>query len=181
MAHQNFGNSGVVVDALADPRRGTSVEQRIQARIDLLKVWFSDGIPAGLRQSLPNSLTQLRAWKLEEHGIEPIGSPNDFTKTHPRYGTLVSEAQEALTRLLKKYPASGTALRRRAKAKPNVDTRPDYEKLVSNYHMERDQRLAAEKRAMMADLRTRQAEEELAALRRKIAEDVSAGKFRAVQ
>lgn len=181
MAHQTFGDSAVVVDALAGPRKGMSVEQRIQARIDLLKVWFSDGIPAGLRQLLPKSLTQLRVWKLEEHGIEPIGSPNDFTTTHSRYGSLVSEAQEALTRLLKKYPASGAARRRRPKAPPSADSRPEYEKVVSYYHMERDQRLSAEKRAMMADLRTQQAEEELAALRRKIAEDVSAGKFRAVQ
>lgn len=182
MGRQYERDSAVIIDALSSGSSVTSVEQRIHARIHLLQAWYRDGIPAGQRRGVPSRLTQLRKWKLVEHGIEPIGSPNDFTMTHPLLGGLVREAQDALHQLLRKYPLSGAASsRRKAKADGKAPPRADFEKVVSLYHMEREQRLAAEKRAATAEQRTRMIADELAALRREISDEKGAGKMRAVE
>lgn len=170
-----------VVDTLDQGSTRPTVKERIERRIDLLESWFRDGVPAGYRQGIPTSLTKLRTWQLEEYGILPIGSPNEFTKTHPQFGGFVSKAEDALNRLLRKYPKAPKASRRASTVNPiQGEPRPDYEKIVSQYHVERHARLAAEKLAATEIQRRAFVENELAALKRSHAEGAGAANLKAV-
>lgn len=181
MTKAKQATSAKVVDTLDQGSSRPTVKERIERRIDLLESWFRDGVPAGYRQGIPTSLTKLRTWRLEEYGILPIGSPNEFTKTHPHFGGLVGTAEEALNRLLKKYPKAPKAPRRASTViGPDVERRPDYEKIVGQYHEERHARLAAEKLAATEIQRRAFVEAELASLKRSQAEGAGSANLKAV-
>jgi hypothetical protein len=171
-----------VIDTLSIASVGKqSVAERIKTRIDVLESWLRDGLPVGMNQGLPTSLAQLRKWSLPDHGILPIASPNDFTLSHPKHGNAVLQAQEALTAVLERYSGAPRATKRRAPAaRPSETPKADYEKLMSLYHMERHERLQAEKLAKAQAQRCAQKDAEIADLKRQLADLASGGSLRVV-
>lgn len=135
--------------------KNSTVHSRLERRIHVLKSWFADGVPFG--KELPSSLTQARKWTDDELGIAPISSPNDFTTGHPTYGPLVREIA-ALLAANRKRLARPAAKRSN---KPDTATknfdRNDFDRqlasAISKWHMERSERLEAEKRVISLSIR----------------------------
>lgn len=89
--------------------RPSIVKTRIEARLRILRKWETDGVPPG--QFVPRNLTQARKWNAPDLGIQRIISPNEFTKTHPAYGKLVTEINQALINLRLKSERCATPKR----------------------------------------------------------------------
>ncbi len=144
-------------DLVADPAlKRQSVEQRIERRLDVLRGWLSDGVPAG--QSIPGSLKAVRVWEDTELGILPIVSPNEFTTTHHLHGGLVRDIGGLLTALKKRFdrPASSSSTRSSVPV-ATFDRKAfdrQLEAAVSQWHAERDQRLHEKRRADAAEARS---------------------------
>lgn len=145
-----------VVDLLASGPERSTVEQRIERRLEVLRMWLADGVPFG--QEAPKNLATARRW--EEHSLQiaAIASPNDFTQNHPRFGERVREIARLLTAIHKRYGApSGTT---RGPATPPTaafDRRAherQLEKLVTQWHAERDRSLAEKVRADASEARS---------------------------
>jgi len=137
------------------PRRQT-VEQRIERRLEVLRGWLRDGVPAG--ESIPASLKAARVWESAELGILPIASPNEFTTTHNLHGNRVRDIGGLLTELKRRFdrPASTSPTRSTAAA-AKFDRKAherQLEAVVSQWHAERDQRLHEKRRADAAEARS---------------------------
>lgn len=88
------------------PRR-SKIGKRIKRKLEVLQEWERSGIPIG--SAIPASLSEVRAWSEPSLGIQSIGSPSDFTTTHPEHGHLVQEIWDVLERLRGKYVRLGNA------------------------------------------------------------------------
>ena len=84
--------------------RSEGVRRQIRIRLETLRKWSSDGVPAS--QALPGSLNQLRRWEAPALGICPIGSSGSFTTTHPEHGPSVRKLSELLDALIERQRAS---------------------------------------------------------------------------
>ena len=104
--------------------RSERVRRQIRIRLETLRKWSSDGVPAG--QALPGSLNQLRRWEAPALRICPIGSSSTFTTTHPEHGPSVRKLSEILDALIKRQRASQpdetSAVRRLAEERARVAT-----------------------------------------------------------
>ncbi len=145
--------SDLVADAGLKPQ---SVEQRIARRLEVLRDWLSEGVPAG--HSIPRSLKAARVWEDAELGIMPIASPNEFTTTHHQHGGMVRDIAGLLTALKKQFerPAK-TSSTRSSGADATFDRKAFDAQLVaviSQWHAERDQRLHEKRRADAAEARS---------------------------
>lgn len=156
------------------PRAKPTVEQRVERRLEVLRAWDRDGLPFG--KTIPASLTEAKDWDDPELGIVPIGSPNDFTKSHPILGDRIRDIAGLITKLAKRYaPAKGGP---RSRARPTSSTsiferrahERQLEAAVSQWHAERDRSLAAAARADAAEARSLALLEENAAKDRLIAD-----------
>lgn len=78
--------SDLVADATSKPQ---SVEPRIERRLEVLRSWHNDGVPAD--QAIPGSLKAVRVWEDAKLGIMPNASPNEFTTTHHLHGSMVRD------------------------------------------------------------------------------------------
>ena len=132
-----------------------SVESRIARRLEVLRQWLREGVPAG--KTVPKNLKAARIWDDQELGIEPIASPNEFTTTHHLHGRSVSDVGKLLTELKNLFgkpqekPISAAA--KVAKFDRNAFDRL-LEDAVSQWHSERDLRLQEKRRADSADARS---------------------------
>lgn len=132
-----------------------TVAKRIERRLEVLRLWLSDGIPLG--KTIPSSLNATRLWKDQELGIESIRSPNDFTMTHHVHGRSVRDIAGLLTALRDRY---GRPKKTRASHQAQV-TKFDriaieraLEAAVSQWHAERDQHLEGARSAASAEARS---------------------------
>ena len=133
-----------------------TVEVRIERRLEVLQGWLREGVPED--KVIPKSLTAVRQWDDPELGIEPIGSPNEFTKTHHIHGLRVQEVAALLTEFKHRSINSPKATARRVpKTLPSFN-RKDFDRqieaTVSQWHSEREQRLREQKRAESAEARS---------------------------
>lgn len=137
------------------PRKPT-IEQRIDRRLEVLQSWLRDGIPAG--KSIPKDLKAARVWEDPELGIARIASPNEFTSTHHLHGPAVREIAAVLTQLRERFNRPKTASADSAKAPSTKFDRRAFERqlerVVSQWHSERDSRLHEKKRADAAEARS---------------------------
>jgi hypothetical protein len=133
-----------------------SVEQRITRRLDVLREWLRDGIPAG--KSLPQSLNAAREWDDPDLGIVRIASPNEFTTTHSTFGSRVRDIASLLTDLRKKFKRPSKATASKPVGQVAKFDRRDFDRqiaaVVSQWHTERDQHLLEKKRADAAEARS---------------------------
>lgn len=139
-----------VVDAGARFER-QSVAQRIDRRLEILKIWLAEGIT--IAEAIPRSLTKLRVWRHDELGIYPIHSPTDFTQTHAIHGPKVRELARLL-QLLKERQVAVNIPKKTVEAQ--FDRRAfDHllEAVTSQWHAERDKCLTEKKRAESAEAR----------------------------
>ena len=136
--------------------RQASVERRIERRLEVLREWVREGVPAG--KTFPASLTGARNWNDPELDIFSVRSPNDFTTTHPLYGSRIRDIAGLLTVLVKRYKHAATAATKRsANAAAKFDRKAfdkQLENVMSQWHTERDQRLHEKRRADAADARS---------------------------
>lgn len=179
----------VALLSTAEPEGGrSSVASRIEKRVQLLRKWKKEGVPQDRLNALPASLREAAQWDDQQHEIQPIRSPNDFTTTHPDWGRSVSEIKELLDalnsrrQLPKRKKSAGTAA---------ASTRKEVQELkillsrvTSQWHMARSAATAARdeleyEKALSADLKDEagrlqaqldQKDSELAALRRRLRE-----------
>ncbi|QND70211.1 hypothetical protein [Tardiphaga robiniae] len=86
------------------------LRSEIERRLSVLQEWKANGIPP--EYVLPQSLTEARQWNVPKLGIQPIASPNSFTKGHPEHGKLVSKIAELLTFLNNKYEGAVSGVTR---------------------------------------------------------------------
>jgi len=137
------------------PMRQT-VEQRIERRLEVLRKWLRDGVPAG--ESIPASLKAARVWENAELGILPIASPNEFTTTHHLHGSRVRDIGGLLTELRKRFDRPTVASSPRSSAAAAKFDRKAFERqleaAVSQWHVERSQRLHEKRRADAAEARS---------------------------
>ena len=168
-----------VSDLLAkDSTDRPSIQVRIERRRDILTKWLKEGVPLG--KSVPSSLTEARLWSDEDLNIQTISSPNEFTKTNPHHGKLVSEVADLLTKLKRRY----TVPRPRRKTKVDAailasESNAFEQQLVavtSQWHAERAQKMQEKERADNAEARSHfllqenaQFEKALAEVRRELA------------
>lgn len=141
-------SNSTVVDLLAEDSSAQlqTVAQRIERRLEVLRAWLSDGIPLG--KSIPRSLNAARVWEDDDFGIQQIRSPNDFTTTHAEHGRAVKQIGQLLTALTRRYGRpTGPAATTTARKFDRADYDRALEKAVSQWHTERDQRLAEQRRA----------------------------------
>jgi hypothetical protein len=139
----------------ADGKR-QPIEQRIEKRIEILRLWLLKGVPEGNR--VPGSLKDVREWTDPELGIYPIPSPNEFTRTHHRHGSRVRDIASLLADLKRasKKPA-GKVQRKLSRSSEKFDRKVldrQLEATVSQWHTERDRRLKEERRADAAEARS---------------------------
>lgn len=136
--------------------RRQSVEQRIERRLDVLREWLRDGVPAG--ESVPANLKAARVWENAELGIVPIASPNEFTTTHHLHGNRVRDIAGLLTELRKRFDRpAGKSSTRSSAAAARFDRKAfdrQLEAAVSQWHSERDRRLHEKRRADAAEARS---------------------------
>jgi hypothetical protein len=138
-------------DLLAGKTTRRSVKDRIEQRVALLRNWIRDGVPAEVE--LPSSLAELRRWCDEGIGVERIASPNEFTKTHPIHGPLVTEAERLLRTLLRRYErpvGKRPSTDRSAELAAARETQHALTRAVSQWHAERDANSQLRKRAEAA-------------------------------
>ncbi|SEI19621.1 hypothetical protein [Tardiphaga sp. OK245] len=83
-----------------NPKR-SSIGKRINRKLEVLQEWERSGIPIG--QMLPASLAEVRTWSQPSLGVQAIGSPSDFTTTHPQHGNSIKAIWASLERLKAKY------------------------------------------------------------------------------
>lgn len=125
------------------------VLQRLQLMKAKYEEWVSTGVPEGV--DFKTSLSSARGWSCPEHGIFAIGSNRDWNTEHKKYGTLVAEIGELMSKLrsvrdvellenLEESPDQKprtytTQLARRLVAEAKLDEA--YERLIAvtaNYH-----------------------------------------------
>lgn len=132
-----------------------SVENRIERRLEVLREWLREGIPAG--KLIPKSLAEARAWGDAELGIVAIVSPNEFTTTHPTFGARVRDIAGLLTVLRKKFKQPASVSPRSGDRTLKFDRSALERQLaavVSQWHAERDQRQQEKGRADSAEFRS---------------------------
>lgn len=133
-----------------------SVEERIERRLEVLREWLRDGVPAG--ESIPRSLKVARLWEDAELGILPIASPNEFTTTHHLHGHLVRDVGGLLTALRKRFDRPSRSSNEGNSAPATKFDRKAFDRqleaTVSQWHTERDQQLHAKRRADAAEARS---------------------------
>jgi len=132
-------NAQKVIDFERPVKQPSSVAERIEQRLVLLRGWLANGIPDGV--DLPSSLTTLRKWDVAELGVERIASPNEFTKSHPAHGRQVAEAQRLLGDLIKRHARPTTTKATRNAAADAAEARLNaaaFTRAVSQWHAERD-------------------------------------------
>jgi hypothetical protein len=76
---------------------------RIARKRHILESWVKDGVPVEKLNGMPRSLRDARPWQDTELGLYAIGSPNDFTKTHPLWGDDVSNIEVSIAALRARY------------------------------------------------------------------------------
>ena len=149
-----------------------SVQARLEQRLGVLRDWLKNGIPPG--KVVPRSLTAAREWSEPELGIQRISSPNEFTKTHPHHGRLVTDLAGLLTELHKRYSRPETASRVRKSVPTEKFDRTAFERLLaaatSQWHSERAQRMQEKDRADAAHARSLTLLEENAQMEKLIAD-----------
>jgi len=144
-----------------------SVAQRIERRITVLSLWQKDGVPP--YQVVPSSLNEARKWHDVDLEILPIGSASDFAMTHPIHGKRIQLIQKLLEELMQ-YQArprkvrgsrNGAATSKLVSSQEVAADRIERSKMeqqlvtaVSQWHAERDQRLAEKRRADSAEGRS---------------------------
>lgn len=173
------GQHRSVADLLASGgSKPQTIEQRIERRLQILREWLREGVPAG--KAIPKNLKAARIWEDAELGIFPIGSPNEFTTTHDLFGRQVRDIAELLTSLHKRFgkPVGPSAPGPVAPVS-KFDRRASERQLqaaVSQWQAERDQRLQEKKRADTAEARSvllleenKQKDQLIADLRRQLA------------
>jgi hypothetical protein len=169
-----------VVDLIteADSKKRQTVEERIERRLDVLREWLRDGIPAG--KIVPKSLNAARTWNDPEIGIMPIASPNEFTSTHNLHGNLVRDVAGLLTALKKRLDKPQYTVKSPSIASASKFDRKSFDRqlevAVSQWHAERDQHLQEKRRADAAEARNivlldenKRKDEVIADLRRQLA------------
>jgi hypothetical protein len=152
-----------VVDlvSVTSPAKLPSVAQRIERRIELLTQWLRNGIPPG--KTVPPSLNKAREWHDETLGILPIGSATDFASTNKIHGQRIKDFDKLRREVLERYAPppgtkkSGNRRRSRPPSAKKVDrtiSALHITAAVSQWHSERDQRLAEQARAVSAEARS---------------------------
>lgn len=146
-----------LTDLLAQSdRRKPTIEQRIDRRLEVLRSWLRDGIPSG--KSIPKDLKAARVWEDPDLGIARIASPNEFTSTHHLHGPAVREIAAVLTQLREKFDRPTTVSASSARAPSTKFDRTAFERqlerVVSQWHSERDLRLHEKRRADAAEARS---------------------------
>lgn len=149
--------SPVIHDLLAahDPRP-SSIDQRVEQRLTVLRKWLVEGLP--FEAELPKSLTAARLWEDASLPVEKISSPNEFTKTHLLVGSRVCEIAALLTKLREKYGNRAPRKRTKTSTTTTVFDQTASERqlrsAVSQWHMEREKKNTAVKRAEAAEARS---------------------------
>ena len=82
---------------MSNSKRARALSQQIQARLNLLEHWQDEGIPEDYK--VPDSLNKVRIWENASLGIQQIGSPSSFTKSHSKYGGQVKKIAKILEEL----------------------------------------------------------------------------------
>lgn len=145
--------SDLVADATSKPQ---SVEQRIERRLEVLRSWHNDGVPAD--QAIPGSLKAVRVWEDAKLGIMPIASPNEFTTTHHLHGSTVRDIGGLLTALKKRFDRPAKSPSTRTSGAAAAFDRKAFDRqlqaAVSQWHSERDQKLNEKRRADAAEARS---------------------------
>lgn len=157
------GTAPEVTDLVAcGQARGVSVRDRIERRLEVLRLWLKEGVPQG--KLVPASLTAAREWHDEELGIWPIKSPNDFTKTRSPYGKQVTDIAGLLTLLRERYTKAAVKKAARKLAAVSKFDRQAHDRqlasVTSQWHSERSARLQEKERADAAQARSVQLLEE---------------------
>jgi hypothetical protein len=133
----------------------SSIEDRVETRLVVLREWKEKGLPLGAQ--IPESLTAVRLWNDPNLGILKISSPNEFTRNHPRVGQGVREIDSILAHLRALYALPSTKQRvRRPSAAIRTDpeaTEKQLQAAISQWHTQRSERRAAERRAKAAEAR----------------------------
>lgn len=157
MERQQMSNASSGVTDLVSRGKGSnvSVKDRIERRLEVLRLWLKDGVPQG--KPIPASLTAAREWRDEELGILPISSPNEFTKTRSPYRKQVADIAGLLTQLHSKYAKSVN--KRTAGSSPSESKfdRNAFDRQLAaaaaQWHSERAARLQEKERADAAQAR----------------------------
>ena len=149
-----------------------SVQARLEGRLGVLRDWLRNGIPPG--KVVPRSLTAAREWSEPELGIQRIGSPNEFTTTHPQHGKLVADLAGLLTELRKRYSRPESTSRARKSVPTEKFDRAAFDRQLaaatSQWHSERAQRMQEKDRADAANARSLTLLEENAQMEKLIAD-----------
>lgn len=168
-----------VIDLVAGgASKRQTIEQRLERRLEVLREWHREGIPAG--KTIPKDLKAARTWEDTDLGILPIGSPNEFTSTHHVHGPRVKDIAALLTELKKRFGRPVTKpMTHGSETTTKFDRRAferQVEAMVSQWHTERDLRLQEKRRADAAEARSimlleenAQKDELIADLRRQLA------------
>jgi hypothetical protein len=157
---------------LALPVPTPSLQQRVQRRREVLQQWLDKGIPHDQLDSLPTSLNAARKWDDPAMGIFPIGSPNNFTTSHPEVGGDV----EAIADLIGKLHAKIKRPARKRKApgsQPTISAKEVEQAvraLISQWHVAREEAQRQKERADRAEKHRDLAREELRAKEVEVAE-----------
>ena len=156
-----------------------TVKQRIERRLEVLRAWLREGIPAG--KAIPKNLTAVRLWEDADLRISPIVSPNEFTTTHHLHGPLVYDTAGLLTSLKRRYDRPGSSSQARATDIPAKFDRRAHERelasAISQWQALREKQLSEKSRADGAEARSyllleenAQKDELIADLRRQLTE-----------
>jgi len=79
-------------------KRQLKLKEQIALRVELLEMKLRGELDDTV---VPTSLTKLRLWENQEHGVERIGSPGSFVTTHKEHGRKVLQLQKLLGQLRK--------------------------------------------------------------------------------
>jgi len=138
--------------SLAD-RRGRVVD-RVQRRLELLRGWNVEGMPAAYLDKLPTSLREVAKWEDRELGIWPIASPNDFTTRHRTWGKSVLEIETLISQIASKYIRKPGGRPNNVAGTTSKEVKillRQLEDAVSRWHTERESSAAAREKCVSAE------------------------------
>lgn len=155
--------SGATDRSLGD-LRGT-VTDRVRRRLELLRGWNVQGVPAAYLDKLPTSLREVAKWEARELGIWPIASPNDFTTRHRTWGKSVLEIETLISQIAERYIRKPGRRSNNVAGTSSTEVRillRQLEDAASRWHAEREAAAAAREKCVSAEGRVARLLRELA-------------------
>jgi hypothetical protein len=161
-----------------------SIEERIARKLEVLREWTQNGVPVEHLGSMPRSLRDARTWEDVKLNVYKIGSPNEFVKTHDRWGESLVQIERCIFDLVEAYrvnrvlPKKSRKVEKPANEVELISLREQMRNLVRQWNEAREEADSWKGKAVSAERRLSRTKTALAEARAEISRLKSAQRQR---